>query len=317
LAFSKQQAMKPKVISLTENLVDLGLLLKRLVGIGIDFKIIHGKNIWPIKVDNGQLEQVIINLAVNARDAFANSQNPKLIIRTQNFVAHNNFKCMHDTAIAGDYVLIEVIDNGVGIEPNIIENIFEPFFTNKSSKFGTGLGLSTVYGIINQTGGFVNVFSTVGEGSTFQVYLPRYVGSEAVQSNIINNTVKDLCGSETVLLVEDENAVRMFASRALRSKGYKVLEASSGEEAIHLIQKGEEFDLLITDVMMPHMDGPTLAKSLRESIPNLKTIFISGYPEDTFRQDLGKGLNIHFLQKPFTLKDLAIKVKEVMLDYAN
>ncbi|MDR2074930.1 MAG: response regulator [Holosporales bacterium] len=314
LAFSRQQTMKPKVLSITEVLAELTSLLRRLIGIGIDFQIIHGRDIWPVKVDNSQLEQVIINLAVNARDAMENTENSKLIIKTQNFVAKDSFKCVYDTAHAGEYVLIEVIDNGSGIDPEIIEKIFEPFFTKKGTKSGTGLGLSTVYGIVNQTGGFVNVNSIVGKGSTLQVYLPRYYGKESVQLTQPEQIAKDLSGSETILLVEDEDAVRMFSARALRDKGYKVLEASSGEEALKIVRDGEKFDLLITDVMMPRMDGPTLNKKMREIIKNLKTIFISGYAEDTFRKDLDKDSGIHFLQKPFTLKDLASKVKEVIME---
>jgi two-component system cell cycle sensor histidine kinase/response regulator CckA len=312
LAFSRQQTMKPKVLSITEILAELNSLLRRLIGIGIDFQIIHERDIWPVKVDNSQLEQIIMNLAVNARDAMENTENPKLIIKTQNFIAKDSFKCVYDTAHEGDYVLIEVIDNGSGIEPDIIEKIFEPFFTKKNTKTGTGLGLSTVYGIVNQTGGFINVNSVVGKGSTFQVFLPRYYGKDAVQYQQNDQVVRDLSGSETILLVEDEDAVRMFSARALRDKGYKVLEANSGEEALKIVNSGEKFDLLITDVMMPRMDGPTLNKKLRETIRDLKTIFISGYTEDTFRKDLDKDSEIHFLQKPFTLKDLARKVKEVI-----
>ncbi len=312
LAFSRQQTMKPKVISITENLAELNSLLRRLIGIGIDFQMIHGRDIWPVKVDNSQLEQVIINLAVNARDAMEHVENARLIIKTQNFSSKNGFKCIFDTAHPGDYVLIEVIDNGSGIDPDIIENIFEPFFSKKDTKAGTGLGLSTVYGIVNQTGGFINVKSTPGKGSNFQIYLPKYEGKEQIQNIQTDQSIRDLRGRETILLVEDEDAVRIFSARALRDKGYKVLEANCGESALKLASSGEKFDILITDVMMPHMDGPTLNNRLRESIKNLKTIFISGYTEDTFRKDLDKDTSIHFLQKPFTLRDLATKVKEVI-----
>lgn len=315
LAFSRQQTLKPKILSVTEMLVDLSSLLKRLIGANIEFQVVHGRDIWPVKVDNSQFEQVIINLAVNARDAMKNSG--KLTIRTKNHYAAKEFKCVYDMAHPGDYVLIEVIDTGSGIDPEIIENIFEPFFSRKSSDIikgtgsGTGLGLSTVYGIVNQTGGFIHVETELGKGTTFQIFLPRYVGNESIQTAGQEPVSRDLSGSETILLVEDEDAVRMFSSRALRDKGYKVLEASCGEEAIEIAQN-EKFDLLITDVVMPKIDGPTLNKKLRETIKDLKTIFISGYAEDTFRQDLDKNSNIHFLQKPFTLKDLAGKVKEVI-----
>jgi two-component system cell cycle sensor histidine kinase/response regulator CckA len=315
LAFSKQQTLKPRVVSITDILVDLSSLLKRLVGANIEFQVTHGRDIWPVKVDHGQFEQIIMNLVVNARDAMENGGN--LTIRTKNYFADKEFKCIYDTAKVGDYVLIEVIDTGCGIESNIIESIFEPFFSKKRSSAhrfsgsGTGLGLSTVYGIVDQTGGFVNVESEIGKGSNFKIYIPRYTGPEKIQTLTTESVSRDLSGSETILLVEDEDAVRMFSARALRDKGYKVLEASCGEEAIE-ISKNEKFDLLITDVVMPKIDGPTLSKVLGELIKDLKTIFISGYTEDAFRQDVGSNSNIHFLQKPFTLKNLISKVKEVI-----
>jgi two-component system cell cycle sensor histidine kinase/response regulator CckA len=315
LAFSRQQTLKPRVVLVTEILAELSSLLKRLIGADIEFQIIHGRNIWPIKVDYGQFEQVIINLCVNARDALG--RNGKLTIKTRNFFAEKPFKCIYDTAHPGDYVLIEVTDTGTGIDSNILENIFEPFFTKKGSEerntsgSGTGLGLSTVYGIVNQTGGFIRVETELGKGSNFQVFIPRYVGNEPLHEATQQQHVRDLSGFETILLVEDEDAVRTFSARALREKGYNVIEADSGEEALKIAQT-EKFDLLITDVVMPKIDGPTLSKKLRDKCKDLKTIFISGYAEDTFRQDLDKNSNIHFLQKPFTLKDLASKVKEVI-----
>jgi two-component system cell cycle sensor histidine kinase/response regulator CckA len=313
LAFSRQQTLSPKVVSVTEILAELSSLLKRLIGADIEFQITHGRDIWPIKVDYGQFEQVVINLCVNARDAL--SRNGKLTVRTRNYYAEHPFKCIYDTGHPGDYVLVEVIDTGTGIDPDIIENIFEPFFTKKNPEgragSGTGLGLSTVYGIVNQTGGFIRVITELGKGSNFQVFIPRYVGNEPIHDANQKQTVRDLSGSETILLVEDEDAVRTFSARALREKGYKVIEADCGEEAIKIAQT-ETFDLLITDVVMPKIDGPTLSKELRSKTENLQTIFISGYAEDTFRQDLDKNSNIHFLQKPFTLKDLASKVKEVI-----
>ncbi|MDR1488287.1 MAG: response regulator [Holosporales bacterium] len=313
LALSKQQTMNPKVISITENLAELSSLLRRLIGTSIDFKMVHERNIWPVKVDNSQLEQVIINLVVNARDAMEGKDDAELVIESKNFSTDTEFKCFYDIAPPGEYILIEVTDNGIGISPEAIKHIFEPFFTQKESKSGTGLGLSTVSGIINQAGGFINVISKEGEGSTFQVYLPMYHGPELIQDNNSNDIVfKDLSGSETILIVEDEDAVRMFASRALRNKGYRVIEANCAEEALRIVHNGEKFDLLITDIIMPRMDGPTLNNKLREIVGDLKTIFMSGYTEDTFRKNLGKDSEIHFLQKPFTLKNLAIKVREVL-----
>ena len=213
----------------------------------------------------------------------------------------------------GDYILIEVIDIGHGIDSATLEHIFEPFFSTKEVGSGTGLGLSTVYGIVKQTGGFIGVESVVGKGTTFKIYMPRHVGEEQTNTNIVLETVpQDLTGSETILLVEDEDAVRLFSARALREKGYNVLEAENGEAALELINQGSSFDLLLTDVVMPRMDGPTLSNKVREIFPHLKTIFISGYTEDTFRQNLGHNADIHFLQKPFTLKDLAKKIKDVL-----
>ena len=240
-----------------------------------------------------------------------------LTIETKNYFSDKDFKCIYDIAPSGDYVLIEVIDTGCGIKPEFIEKIFEPFFSDKDEKIkktsgsGTGLGLATVYGIVNQTGGFIGVDTEVNKGTTFKIYLPRYQGKETIQKVNLDQISKDLTGSETILLVEDEEPVRLFSSRALRNKGYKVLEAACGEEALQIAQK-EKFDLLITDVVMPKIDGPTLNKKLRETITDFKTIFISGYAKDTFREDIGKNSKIHFLQKPFSLKDLATKVKEVL-----
>ena len=177
---------------------------------------------------------------------------------------------------------------------------------------GTGLGLSTVYGIVKQTGGFIFVESEAKKGTTFRICLPRYSGAADPYTSIVETHKGDLSGSGTVLLVEDEDAVRMFSARALREKGYHVIEACNGEVALKTITQGVEFDVLVTDVVMPQMDGPELNRKAREIIPDLKTIFISGYTEDDFRKNLGDDTNIHFLPKPFTLKDLAAKVKDVL-----
>ncbi len=315
LAFSRQQTLMPKIVSITEALTELSSLLKRLIGVNIDFQMIHGRDIWPVKVDINQFEQVIINLVINARDAM--SGKGELKIKTRNYFSDKDFKCVYATAPSGDYVLIEVIDTGCGIKSEFIEKIFEPFFSDKDKKTrkesgsGTGLGLATVYGIVNQTGGFINVETELNKGTNFKIYLPRYQGAETIQKINSDQFSRDLTGSETILLVEDEEPVRLFSSRALRNKGYKVLEAASGEEALKIAQK-EKFDLLITDVVMPKIDGPTLNKKLRETINDFETIFISGYAKDTFREDIGKNSKIHFLQKPFSLKDLAMKVKEIL-----
>ncbi len=310
LAFSRQQTLQPKVVHITDNLADLSTLLRRLIGAGIELKMIHGRDLWTVKVDVSQLEQVIINLVVNSRDAITSGG--MLTIRTSNFQCLKQQRMGHDLVAKGDYVMIEVIDTGHGISPEHLEHIFEPFFSTKEVGEGTGLGLSTVYGIVKQTGGFVLVDSTPNEGTTFKILLPRFDGEEEVHAPHVETSPGDLTGGGTILLVEDEDAVRMFSARALREKGYRVIEADSGESALDILSNGEHFDLLVTDVVMPKMDGPTLSKKVRDLYPDTKTIFISGYTEDTFRKNLDHNAKIHFLPKPFTLKDLASKVKEVL-----
>jgi two-component system cell cycle sensor histidine kinase/response regulator CckA len=212
---------------------------------------------------------------------------------------------------------VQVIDTGHGIPGDIIDRIFEPFFSTKEVGSGTGLGLSTVYGIVKQTGGFIFVDSKAKNGATFSIYLPQYIPTAAdaakPDSGAESGKTVDDTGIGTVLLVEDEDAVRLFGARALRNKGYKVLEARSGEAALEIISTTKDpIDLLITDVVMPRMDGPTLIKEVRSKQPNMKVIFISGYAEDNFRRRLDENAEIHFLPKPFSLKQLAGKVKEVM-----
>ena len=233
-----------------------------------------------------------------------------------------NYKGIPD----GDYVLLEMQDTGDGIPEDVIDKIFEPFFTTKEVGAGTGLGLSTVYGIVKQTGGYVFADSVAGEGAKFSVYLPRYREEENTDAQVAEDeedeAARDLTGAGTVMLVEDEDAVRLFGARALRNKGYEVVEAKDGEGALEILNgavdgmattvDGDRIDLLITDVVMPGVDGPTLVREVRERYPELKVIFISGYTEDSFRQKLGDGVPVEFLSKPFTLQQLAGKVKEVM-----
>jgi two-component system, cell cycle sensor histidine kinase and response regulator CckA len=318
LAFSRQQTLQPRIIDITDVLVELSHLLRRLIGESIELKVVHGRDLGLAKVDQGQLEQVIINLAVNARDAMAGGGT--LTIRTANVTQTTALRRGHEVMPAGNYVLIEVADTGVGIPKENLARIFEPFFSTKEVGSGTGLGLSTVYGIVKQTGGFIFVDSTPGRGAVFQIHLPRHQMSEAAlaaRSEAAEAAdapaIRDLTGIGTVMLVEDEDPVRIFGARALRNKGYKVLEAKSGEGALEAIRDAAEtVDLLITDVVMPRMDGPALVRQVRESHPDMKVIFISGYTEDAFRQRLDSDSEIHFLPKPFSLKQLASKVKEVI-----
>jgi two-component system cell cycle sensor histidine kinase/response regulator CckA len=240
-----------------------------------------------------------------------------LTIRTTNVRSAQAERRGHEVVPAGDYVLIEVADTGIGIPGSNLARIFDPFFSTKELGSGTGLGLSTVYGIVKQTGGFVFVDSQPSRGAVFEIYLPRHQatdGSMNVRPDPNEpSAVKDLTGCGTVLLVEDEDPVRKFGARALRNKGYKVIEAESGEAALEVIHStAEKIDLLITDVVMPHLDGPGLARKVREISSDIKVIFMSGYAEDAFRQRLGSDSDIAFLSKPFSLKQLAAKVKEVI-----
>ena len=315
LAFSRQQTLQPRVLNITDVLVDLSHLLRRLIGENIELKVVHGRDLGVVKVDQGQLEQVIINLAVNARDAMP--AGGTLTIRTANLRSTQDQRRGHEVIPAGDYVLIGVEDTGVGIPADNLARIFDPFFSTKELGSGTGLGLSTVYGIVKQTGGFVFVDSNPGRGAVFEIYLPRCEPMDASISASLDgsepSTSKDLTGYGTVLLVEDEDPVRKFGARALRNKGYKVIEAESGEAALELIRNAaEKIDLLITDVVMPRLDGPGLVREVREIRSDIKVIFISGYAEDAFRRRLDSESDIDFLSKPFSLKQLATKVKDVM-----
>lgn len=314
LAFSRQQTLQPKILNLADVLSELTNLLRRLIGAQIQLDMVHGRDVGLVKVDQGQLEQVIINLVVNSRDAMPDGGS--VTIHTRNHLQEFTTLRGQDTMPPGRYVLIEVKDSGIGISPENIQRIFEPFFSTKEIGSGTGLGLSTVYGIVRQTGGFIGVESALGVGTTINVYLPVYEQADAETRGEDAREDKpgpDLTGAGTILLVEDEDAVRVFSSRALRNKGYNILEARSGEEAIEVINKENGvLDLIVSDVVMPQMDGPTLYKHVREKWPEIKFVFVSGYTEDRLREQFTSGETIFFLPKPFTLKQLAGKVKDVM-----
>ncbi len=314
LAFSRQQTLQPKVLDITECLAELSALLRRLMGSNIDLKMKHARDLGLVLVDQGQFEQVIINMVVNARDAMEGGGT--ISLTTQNYELKKAKRFGHDVIPPGNYVLVEIADTGVGIKPEIIDRIFDPFFSTKEVGSGTGLGLSTVYGIVKQTGGFIHVDSKVGEGTTFSVYLPRCASEEnKVPEPLTKEKAppQDLTGSSTILLVEDEDAVRLFSARALRSKGYKVIEAINGSEALEFMKLNDEkIDLIISDVVMPQMDGPTFVNEMNQLEFTPKVLFISGYTEDTFHKQLKDGPKIHFLAKPFSLSDLAVRVKEIL-----
>jgi two-component system cell cycle sensor histidine kinase/response regulator CckA len=334
LAFSRKQTLRPQVLDLGEALSDIGMLIKRLIGEKVAFQgVAHGRDLWPVLADLSQFEQVIVNLAVNARDAMPDGGT--LSIRTANVTSAEATKMAYSGMPPADYVLVEVSDTGTGIPEDIIDKIFEPFFSTKEVGKGTGLGLSTVYGIVKQTGGFVYVNSRPGQ-TTFRVFLPRHVpGAEQTLPQLPSSEAPaiaqaatavseaaatasaaanaDLTGQGTILLVEDEEGLRALNARGLSSRGYTVLQAANGVEAIEVLDKqGGNIDLVVSDVVMPEMDGPTLLKELRRRDPSIKFIFVSGYAEDAFAKSLPEGDPPDFLAKPFTLKQLVAAVKQTM-----
>ncbi len=334
VAFSRKQTLRPQVLDLGDVLSDLSLVLRRLIGERVTLDVVHGRDLWPVKVDNLQFEQVIMNLAVNARDAMLNGG--KLAIRSANIAAKDCARYQNKGMPAADYVLVEVGDTGTGIPEAIRGKIFEPFFSTKDVGKGTGLGLATVYGIIKQTGGFVYFDSVEGKGTTFRIFLPRHIADARepaakrpaesvgvatpaiVDALVAADKVKraassDLTGQGTILLVEDEEGLRALNARGLTSRGYTVLEAGNGIEAIEVLEKSDRpVDLVVSDVMMPEMDGPTMLRELRSRHPNLKIIFMSGYAVDAFEKSLPDLGQFAFLPKPFTLKDLVTVVKETL-----
>jgi two-component system cell cycle sensor histidine kinase/response regulator CckA len=329
LAFSRKQTLRPQVLDLGETLSDLGMLLRRLIGEKVVLEIVHGRDLWPVKADISQFEQVIVNLAVNARDAMPDGG--KLTVRTANVTAEECGKFDYKGMPKADYVLVEVSDTGTGIPPDIIDKIFEPFFTTKDVGKGTGLGLSTVYGIVKQTGGFIYADSEAGRTS-FRIFLPRHIpGAEEVLAQIpaadapaiadamsaadsmARAATADLTGQGTILLVEDEEGLRALNARGLMSRGYTVLEAGNGLEAIEAFEKHGHVDLVVSDVVMPEMDGPTLLKELRRRDQNVKIIFVSGYAEEAFSRNLPSQEQYAFLAKPFTLKQLVAEVKKTLV----
>ena len=317
LAFSRRQTLRPQKLELNDVLADLSILLDRLLGEKVELKVIHGRDLWPVMADLNQLEQVIVNLAVNAGDAMADGG--RLTITTRN-VSEAESTRFDDTRgmPPGEYTLIEVEDTGHGMTPEVMEKIFEPFFSTKEVGKGTGLGLSTVYGIVKQTGGFIFCASKIDRGTTFRLFLPRHIPvaveeTKPAAREAEPEKVADLTGTASILLVEDEEAVRAFGARALASRGYTVHEAGSGTEALEVMEETDgKIDLVVSDVVMPEMDGPTLLVELRKLRPDLKIIFVSGYAEDAFEENLPAGEKFFFLPKPFTLKQLATTVKDVL-----
>jgi len=326
LAFSRRQTMRPQVLDLGDALSDLTMLLRRLIGEKVKLDVVHSRDLWPVKVDVSQFEQVIVNLAVNARDAMPDGG--RLTVKTANVPADEAGRLAHQGLPAADFVRIDVIDTGTGMPPDVVDKIFEPFFSTKEVGKGTGLGLSTVYGIVKQTDGFIYVDSKPGEGTAFHIFLPRHVApaaaaapepapevSSAAAEPSASPTARsrDLTGQGTILLVEDEEGLRALNARGLRSRGYNVIEAANGIEALEVLEDQDgAIDLVVSDVVMPEMDGPTMLAAMRKRNPDLRIIFVSGYAEDAFEKSLPDNEQFAFLPKPFTLSQLVEAVKETM-----
>jgi two-component system cell cycle sensor histidine kinase/response regulator CckA len=318
LAFSRRQTLRPQVLDLGETLSELRMLLQRLIGERVTFDLVHGRDLWPVKADQSQIEQVIVNLVVNAHDAMPDGG--KLTLKTSNVTLEESsqFAARFKSMQPGEYVEVEVADTGTGIPPEIIGRIFDPFFSTKEVGKGTGLGLSTVYGIVKQTGGFIYPESTVGSGTTFRIFLPRHIPevvpaaapAEAARAAPAAAAPADDTGAGTILLVEDEEGLRGLNARGLQSRGYTVLQAANGIEAIEAFEShAGAIDLVVSDVVMPEMDGPTLLTKLRARSPDVKIILVSGYAADAFARNLPPSEAYHFLAKPFTLKQLIGAVK--------
>ncbi len=335
LAFSRKQTMRPTVLNLTDVIGDLRMLVDRMTGTHVKIDVDFGRDLWPVRTDLGQFEQVLLNLAVNARDAMPNGGT--LTIRTRNLPASEAAAMNRTELPAEDFVVVDVVDEGTGIAPEILDKIFEPFFTTKEVGKGTGLGLSMVYGIVKQSGGYIYPESEVGKGTTFHILLPRYieepvaaaaegaeaapVAEQAAETIAVGKQLgqsatepADLTGgSAVVLLVEDEEAVRRGGKRMLETRGYTVHEAGSGVEALDIMEElNGAVDIVVSDVVMPEMDGPTLLRELRKTYPDLKFIFVSGYAEDAFARNLPSDAKFGFLPKPFSLKQLAVAVREML-----
>ena len=310
LAFGRRQVLQPQVLDLNEVVANMDRMLQRLIGEDIQLLTVLDRELWPVKVDPGQIEQVIMNLAVNARDAMPGGG--KLTIETANVVLDEGYARRHVSVKTGPCVMVAVTDTGCGMDKEIQSHLFEPFFTTKKTGEGTGLGLSTVYGIVKQSGGNIWAYSELGQGTTFKIYLPRV--EEAVKTYRPKTAAAvSPGGSETILLVEDEEAVRTIVSKILQNRGYTVLEAHHGNEALQICEHHEgPIHLMVTDVVMPQVSGRELAERLTLLRPEIRVLFMSGYPDNAIVHHGVLGAGTAFLQKPFTLNALECKVRELL-----
>jgi len=310
LAFSRRQVLEVKVVDLNTALKDLDKMLRRMIREDVGLEMHLTEDLGSVKVDPGQIEQVVINLAVNARDAMPSGG--KLTIETANVELDKEYARRHVAVTPGRYVMLSVSDTGVGMAKEVQEKIFEPFFTTKEKGMGTGLGLSTVYGIVKQSGGNIWVYSEPGQGTTFKIYLPRV--NEPVEEIGKKALIEEVpTGNETILVVEDDEEVRKLAVRILEKQGYRVFMAKQGNDALSLCEKHDEpIHLIVTDVVMPGMSGRKLAERLKETHPEMKVLYMSGYTDNAIVHHGVLEPGIQFLQKPFTVESLSRKVREVL-----
>jgi len=309
LAFARKQTVTPKVLDLNETVDKMLKMLQRLVGEDIELIWMPGSDLWQVKIDPIQIDQILMNHAANARDAIAG----KVSIETQNVIADVAYCTGHLGIVPGEYVMLAVSDNGCVMDRETLANIFEPFFTTKELGKGTGLGLAMVYGIVKQNKGAIYAYSEPGEGTIFKIYLPRYVNKISSDYSALAPTESTMGGSEIVLLVEDESMLLEMFQAMLEKLAYTVLVAGTPGEAIRLAEEhAGEIHLLMTDVVMPEMNGRDLAKRLLSLYPNIKRLFMSGYTVDVIAHHGVLDEGMHFIQKPFTLKDLAIKVRKAL-----
>jgi nitrogen-specific signal transduction histidine kinase/CheY-like chemotaxis protein len=308
LAFSRKQVLSPQVLNLTSTVQETIGMVRRLIGEDIELQLQVKDKLWSIMADQGQIVQVLINLCVNARDAMP--KGGKLIIELGNLTLSDTCRTTHEWMKPGEYVVMAVSDTGCGMPPEIAARIFEPFFTTKAVGKGTGLGLSTAYGIVKQSGGYIWVYTEQGIGTTFKIYLPR---ADAEKSSARPAQVPEpQKGSETILLVEDEEILRSAIADYLRKSGYKVLAASNGEEALSIALESPAIDLVITDVVMPRLNGPDLAQELIRRNPNALVLFMSGYTDDAVVCHGVLEGKVNFMQKPFPLQALARRIRQLL-----
>jgi two-component system cell cycle sensor histidine kinase/response regulator CckA len=321
LAFSRQQTLQPEVIQLPDVISEVSQLLKRLLGARITLKTHHDRDLGPVRADPRQLEQVIINLAVNARDAIqmrgGEQATGTLSFTTRRVAARDVKRTGSEIIPAGDYTVLIAEDTGGGIKPENLPKIFEPFFTTKEQGKGTGLGLSTVYGIVKQSGGFIFADNVVTpdravKGARFTIYLPVHHPSEdELRKSETEEETREWSGGGRVLLVEDEDMVRAVAERALTRQGYTVVTAADGDEGVEAVRTNPDFDLVVSDVVMPSMDGPAMAREIRQLVPNMPVLFMSGYAEEQLRREIDLE-GMYFIPKPFSVAQIAAKVGEVL-----